>query len=244
LLKELSQAYKFIGKLSEAPMSRLARPAEPLEEGGGLTHANIWNALDALAARFGMSPSGLAKRAGLDATTFNRSKRRTVDGRLRWPSTESLSKVLHATGSSLDDFVALIGARHARPEIGAPLFDLSEIAERSSLLELADAGRSPDRRLLEFPPASGRDWIAVAVSGEAWPPCYCAGSLLLISLGAAWRTGDRILLKPIAGPAAVARISDASADSLTLQIFDAKATELRLPLDHIAWAARIMWSSQ
>ncbi len=63
-----------------------------------LSHDQIWGAIDALAERYRMSPSGLAKRAGLDPTTFNRSKRVGADGRERWPSTESLAKVLAATG--------------------------------------------------------------------------------------------------------------------------------------------------
>src|SRR3954447_9941076 len=73
-----------------------------------LTHSQIWNALDKLAARAKLSPSGLAKRAGLDATTFNKSKRITPDGRARWPSTESVAKVLEATGDSIDAFLALL----------------------------------------------------------------------------------------------------------------------------------------
>ena len=36
-----------------------------------LTHGKIWTAIDALARRYGLTPSGLAKRAGLDATAFN-----------------------------------------------------------------------------------------------------------------------------------------------------------------------------
>ena len=73
-----------------------------------LSHKQIWSAIDALAARYGHSPSGLARAAGLDPTTFNKSKRLGPQGRLRWPSTESLSKVLHVTGASLDDFVSLV----------------------------------------------------------------------------------------------------------------------------------------
>ena len=73
-----------------------------------LTHSQIWGAFDALAARQGLSPSGLAKLAGLDPTSFNKSKRGGADGKLRWPSTESLSKVLAATDVSLEDFVALL----------------------------------------------------------------------------------------------------------------------------------------
>src|ERR1700680_2484678 len=73
-----------------------------------LTHPQIWRAIDALAARHGMSPSGLARLAGLDPTTFNKSKRSAANGKLRWPSTESLAKVLSATGACLEDFVALV----------------------------------------------------------------------------------------------------------------------------------------
>ena len=76
-----------------------------------LTHADIWNAVDRLAARAGLSASGLAKKAGLDPTTFNKSKRITPEGRPRWPSTESIAKSLQATGVTLDSFVALISDR-------------------------------------------------------------------------------------------------------------------------------------
>src|SRR6202007_2411689 len=74
-----------------------------------LTHNQIWTALDRLAARAKLTPSGLAKRAGLDPTTFNKSKRVTPEGRERWPSTESVAKALAATNFSIDTFVALIG---------------------------------------------------------------------------------------------------------------------------------------
>ena len=85
-----------------------------------LTHGQVWAALDRLAARAGLSPSGLARRAGLDPTTFNKSKRITADGRERWPSTESLAKALAATGSSMDTYVQLIGD-HAREVQSVPL---------------------------------------------------------------------------------------------------------------------------
>ncbi len=76
-----------------------------------LSHDQIWAAIDSLAARYGMSASGLAKKAGLDPTTFNKSKRVSPDGRQRWPSTESVAKVLEATGASLDEFMSLISPR-------------------------------------------------------------------------------------------------------------------------------------
>ena len=63
-----------------------------------LRHTDIWRAIDELATRYKLSPSGLAKKAGLDPTTFNKSKRITPEGRPRWPSTESVAKSLAATG--------------------------------------------------------------------------------------------------------------------------------------------------
>jgi phage repressor protein C with HTH and peptisase S24 domain len=73
-----------------------------------LSHRQIWSAIDALAARYSMSVSGLARRAGLDPTTFNKSKRAAGDGRLRWPNTESISKILEATGCSIEEFMSLV----------------------------------------------------------------------------------------------------------------------------------------
>jgi phage repressor protein C with HTH and peptisase S24 domain len=65
------------------------------------THKQIWAAIDVIAEAQGMSVSALAKSAGLDATTFNRSKRLSSHGRERWPSTESLAKVLKAANLDL-----------------------------------------------------------------------------------------------------------------------------------------------
>jgi orotate phosphoribosyltransferase len=73
-----------------------------------LSHEDIWNAIDRLAQAFGYSPSGLAKQAGLDPTSFNKSKRTSPDGKPRWPSTESLAKVLAVTGATMSEFIALI----------------------------------------------------------------------------------------------------------------------------------------
>ena len=74
-----------------------------------LSHPQLWAAIDGLARREGLSASGLARRAGLDATSFNPSKRfgPGEPPRPRWPSTESLTRILEATGVSLGAFAAL-----------------------------------------------------------------------------------------------------------------------------------------
>ena len=117
-----------------------------------LSHAQIWNALDRLAARAGLSASGLAKKAGLDPTTFNKSKRITPDGRARWPSTESVAKSLAATATPVDIFVQLInGSGRAAAKKSVPLIGLAQ-AGRAGYFD--DAGY----------PAFVHDGDAVAVA--------------------------------------------------------------------------------
>src|ERR1044071_499952 len=91
-----------------------------------LSHSDIWNAVDRLPARGGLSASGLAKKAGLDPTTFNKSKRITPEGRPRWPSTESIAKSLQATGFTVDTFVSLIADRGGASTQAIPLIGLAE----------------------------------------------------------------------------------------------------------------------
>src|ERR1700716_2062592 len=92
-----------------------------------LTHDQIWGALDRLAERSGLSASGLAKKSGLDPTTFNKSKRVTPEGRERWPSTESVAKALAATNVSIDSFTQLI-EDSPRPEHSVPLLRFAQPA--------------------------------------------------------------------------------------------------------------------
>ena len=75
-----------------------------------LTHAGVWQAIDRLAEKHDISTSALARLAGLDPTTFNKSKRITKEGKQRWPSTETVAKVLEATGETFAEFVVLTGS--------------------------------------------------------------------------------------------------------------------------------------
>src|SRR5713226_7087795 len=117
-----------------------------------LTHAQIWMAIDRLAARAKLSASGLAKRAGLDPTTFNKSKRITPDGRARWPSTESIAKSLAATGATLEQFVALISDQTQPGGDAVPLISLAEACVSS---RFDDSGF----------PSGGDGWDAIPFPG-------------------------------------------------------------------------------
>ncbi len=207
-----------------------------------LTHDQIWVALDRLAARAGLSPSGLAKRAGLDPTTFNRSKRVTSDGRERWPSTESIAKALAAAGSSMETFAGLIdgdaGNSRSVPLLGFALAGASGAFDDSGY----PAGK--DWTEAALPTADGGHSFALKMSGDAFAPAYRDGDVILVSPGTPIRKGDRVVMKTRAGEVTVATLKRRTAKVVELQPLDASQAERTMATSDVGWIARIMWASQ
>src|SRR6201988_4624962 len=163
-----------------------------------LTHAQVWSAIDRLAARAGLSASGLARRAGLDPTTFNKSKRITASGRARWPSTESISKALAATGTSIETFVALIQGGGAAPTRAAPLRGSAGAGAGGYFDDGGfPAGTGWDE--IAFPAVDDTHAYALEVSGQSMEPAYRDGDVILVSPSAPIRRGDRVVVKTRGG---------------------------------------------
>src|SRR5882724_4974326 len=158
-----------------------------------LTHNQIWTALDRLAVRSKLSPSGLAKRSGLDPTTFNKSKRVTPDGRARWPSTESVAKALGATGVSFDTFVSLISDSGG----GAKSVPLIGFAEAGAGGYFDDGGFPVGKGWDEiaFPAVNDENAYALEISGNSMEPAYRDGTVIIVSPAASIRKGDRVVVK-------------------------------------------------
>jgi phage repressor protein C with HTH and peptisase S24 domain len=204
-----------------------------------LTHAAIWSAIDALAARKGMSVSALAKIAGLDATTFNRSKRKSVDGNARWPSTESVAKILAATQTSVDEFLGMIPR-------AAPV---------AALIPFRGMKTTPNAAFDEKLNPSGEGWEAIAapmakpgifafaVEDDSSQPFYRRGDILIASAQAEARAGDRVAVIGVAGDLALAILAPSSAQTLNLTALDGRPMPA-LPRSDIRAVARILWASQ
>lgn len=207
-----------------------------------LTHGQVWMALDRLAERAGMSPSGLAKRSGLDPTTFNKSKRITADGRERWPSTESVSKALAATNSSIDTFVQLIGDG-ARGLQSVPLLGLAQ-AGNGGLFDDSGfpSGKGWDETAL--PSASDEHAYALEISGDAMKPAYRDGDIIVVSPGTPIRRGDRVVVKTTRGEVMVKELKRRTTRTLELQSLNPVHPDRTLDADDVAWIARIVWASQ
>jgi phage repressor protein C with HTH and peptisase S24 domain len=205
-----------------------------------LTHAQIWSAIDRLAARAGLTASGLARRSGLDPTTFNKSKRVTAAGRARWPSTESIAKALAATATPFETFVSLIdggGARRAAPLIGVTEADGG----------VAAPARFPGAngcRQIAMPSLDHHHACALQISGRALEPAYRDGDIILISLSAPLRRGDRIVVCTKAGEVLAKTVKRKTAKAIELRPLDGVDADRILTMAEIAWIGRILWASQ
>jgi phage repressor protein C with HTH and peptisase S24 domain len=209
-----------------------------------LKHADVWRALDRLAAKYGLSASGLARRAGLDPTTFNKSKRTTKEGKHRWPSTESLAKVLTATGASLAEFVGLMGEDNAGILAQRlPLIGFSQAGRPDSFDEEGrPAGNAWDEAL--FPHLGDPNAYALEVSGDAMAPVYRNGDMLVVSPDADIRRGDRIVLRSTRGEVVAGRLLRESARRLELAAVNESGDPRTFDSDDVAWVVRILWASQ
>src|SRR5258708_8271354 len=157
-----------------------------------LTHGQIWTALDRLAERSGLSPWGVAKRAGPAPTPLHRSKRVTADGRERWPSTESVAKALAATNSSIDTFVQLIGDC-ARGAQSVPLLGFAQAGNGGYF---DDSGVPSGQGLDEvaLPSANDEHAYALEISGDQMRAAHPHGDLIVVSPGTPIRRGDRLVV--------------------------------------------------
>jgi phage repressor protein C with HTH and peptisase S24 domain len=209
-----------------------------------LTHAQVWSALDRLAAAAGLSPSGLAKKSGLDPTTFNKSKRITRDGRPRWPSTESLAKALAATGTSIGAFVQMMeeaGVPTARSTV--PLIGLAQ-AGRGGHFDASGFPTGPGWEEIPFPALNDEHAYALEISGDALAPAYREGSVLIVSPVASIRRGDRVVLKTTDNEVTVSELKRRTAKTIELCAINSPHSERTLPVRDVLWMARILWAGQ
>jgi phage repressor protein C with HTH and peptisase S24 domain len=209
-----------------------------------LTHAQVWTALDRLAAAAGLSPSGLAKKAGLDPTTFNKSKRITRDGRLRWPSTESLAKALAATGTSIAAFVQLMDETgRAAAKSTVPLIGLAQ-AGRAGHFDASGFPTGQGWDEIPFPAVNDEHAYALEISGDAMAPAYREGGLLIVSPAASIRRGDRVVVKTADNEVLVSELKRRTAKTIELQAINPPHAERTLPVRDVLWIARIVWAGQ
>ncbi|PYE86403.1 S24 family peptidase [Phyllobacterium leguminum] len=214
------------------------------------SHERVWAAIDALAERYSLTASGLARRAGLDPTTFNKSKRHAADGRARWPSTESLAKVMDATGASLDEFMGLVRGEEG-PALTAPgassraipLLGLAQ-ADIGSFFDDAGFPAGQGWDVLEFPAGPADATYALEVSGDSMLPLYRDGDTLIIAPNASIRRGDRVILKTKENEIMAKILHRQTPRAIELSSMNPEHPNRIFEAPEVDWIARIIWASQ
>ncbi len=228
------------------------------------THEDVWRAIDLLAKKHGLSTSALARKAGLDATSFNRSKRITPKGRPRWPSSESLAKVLSCTNTSLEEFTRLMRGDTEAPDASSgsdtPWEAFITGRQRRMrtcipLIGLARAGADGYFDDGGYPVGSGWDEItcpgiadenayALRIVGDSMEPVYREGDVIVVSPNSTVRRGDRVVARLTDGEVMVKILARRTPEECEFRSFNPDYPPRVVPTRDVMWIARILWVSQ
>lgn len=211
-----------------------------------LTHSEIWQGIEQLAQNQGLSLSALAVKAGLDPTSFNKSKRMGADGRKRWPSTESMNKLFQATNITIFDFMALAGCGEscAPKRCMIPLLGLVK-AGRDGYF---DSDGYPigvdDWDGIEFPMMIDKKVYALEVSGDSMEPVYRDGDKLIVCPECEVRRGDRVVVKLATGEVMVKELLRETARQVELKSLNPCHQDIIVSAEDVIWMKRVVWVSQ
>lgn len=221
-----------------------------------ITHAQIWSYIDKLAERHGLSASGLARKSGLDATTFNPSKRIAKDGRERWPSSESFAKISNCTNESLSEIFAGTSVPYAQmesewsdfahamtPANTIPLLGLAE-AGAGGFFDHEGAPTGTGWNEVEMPDFMAQGSFALRVCGDSMLPAYREGDLLIVSAAVDVRRGDRVVVRTLEGEVTAKILHSLDETKVELHSIHPEHAPRLIERKDIASIARILWASQ
>ena len=210
-----------------------------------LSHKQVWNAIDVVAERYGFSASGLAKKSGLDPTSFNPSKRNGPDGRPRWPTMESVSRLLQASGATMEEFSELLTGRKGQPpkRKQIPLMGFAKAGKGGFFDDSGfPAGNGWDE--IEVPGVTDQNAYALEITGDSMMPVYREGDTIIVSPAATTRKGDRVVVRTTDGQVMAKIMQRQTSKTLELASFNPSHATKVLDMKDVDWIARIMWASQ
>ena len=209
-----------------------------------LSHGQIWKAIDGLARREGISASALARRAGLDSTSFNPSKRFGPGDppRPRWPSTESLTRILQATGLSLGEFATLAQDAPERPST-VPMLGMAQ-AGLDGFFDDAGLPIGDGWEQTELP-RTKETLLSLRVTGDSMTPLYREGDRIIVDREASdVRKGDRVVVRTTGGETLAKEVAGLTAKAVTLASINPAYEPRVVARKDIVWMGRILWVSQ
>ncbi|MFT3729401.1 MAG: helix-turn-helix transcriptional regulator [Terricaulis sp.] len=207
-----------------------------------MQHSQVWRAIDALAERKGMTASGLARAAGLDPTTFNKSKRQSADGKARWPSTESVARAITAADSSWDEFAAFLAGRTGGAGRAIPIVGMARAGADGFFDEQGFPVGADEK--VRFPDLGDERVYALEIAGDSMEPLFRAGDVVIVQPGAAVRRGDRVVVRTLDGEVMAKMLGRRNEQVTELVSVNSAYAVREIPTPAIDWIARIVWASQ
>ncbi len=206
------------------------------------THSEIWNAIDKLAKTLSTSPSGLAKSAGLDPTSFNKSKRFGSNGKARWPSTESVAKILNVAGMSFEDFAVLAEDKPFR----GPFIPVIGLAQAGNDGFFDDSGYPVGEGWDEvrMPGELDENVYALQIQGDSMWPVFRDGDRVLVAPSQTVRKGDRVVVKTRDGEIMAKELAKKTSSRIELKSLNPEYDDRSFTRKEVEWIARIVWVSQ
>jgi phage repressor protein C with HTH and peptisase S24 domain len=208
-----------------------------------LTHEQIWRGVDRLALHNSLTPSGLAKRAGLDPTTFNKSKRITHEGKQRWPSTESISKILEATQTTFMDFVGLIDQEvpvaTSPGDMRLKSIRLSTVSEKN--FDAAGFPNTNDWEELEFPQIEDTQSYVIEIDKSSKNSFLRSGDLIVVAPSSSVRRHDRVFIFTSEATMHFGTLKRKTTSQVIIQPFDDTNNEHCVSTSSVLWISRIIW---
>lgn len=207
-----------------------------------MKYETVWDAVDKLAEKNGLSPSGLARKAGLDSTTFNKSKRIRTDGKKRWPSLDSINKILDACNITFEQFYNLANNdgdgefSSSIPYIKhSKLFENKTKKENTIDTSLWDKIRFPD---------GAANLYAIDLDTNEFEPYYRKYSTLIVSKNSEIRQGDKVIIINKNNDATINEFIKRTAKTIEVSELNHKETEKSILINDIKIINRILWAGQ
>jgi phage repressor protein C with HTH and peptisase S24 domain len=209
-----------------------------------LNHSDLWRALDEMASRHGLTPSGLARKAGLDPTTFNPSKRVNASGRERWPSTESLAKAMDAVETTLEELFRLIERKQSHRRMGSVPTAAESDAAVSSAYDNVGVPCGPTWKYATLPNVADPMAYAIRIESNDYRPALAPGGLVVASPNAPISNGNRVVVRLHKDTIQLAVLLKSTAEEIDIGPFCGETMRHKLSTDEVTTLHRIVWVAQ
>ncbi len=208
-----------------------------------LDHSNIWNAIETIARMNGLSPSGLAKEAGLDPTAFNKSKRKSPNGKERWPTTQSIAKILSVTNMGMGRFAEIMQTNMSETsDLCIPATELSGLLNSDTFLDKNGKIKFDRRTQNSFKTNIDSETFAIKIISDDFKPLCENGDVLMATTTGGVRKGDMVVIAKLDKTSVVGRIVALSPHKIKLANAD-ELESFEIPTNTILWKARVIWKS-